>query len=222
MSKILFDIETAGQDFETLDTVSQEYFLRFAKDEAEKEEIKNSLSFYPVTAQIVAIGMMDVETGKSFVFFQNGGSKEKFEEGPVTYVSATEKEILAHFWKLIEKATTFITFNGRVFDCPFIMLRSAMHKVRASKNLMPYRYSQSPHVDLYDQLTFFEAMRKRFSLEMWCKAFGIKSPKQEGIKGVQVKEFFDKGRYKDIARYCARDLEATKELYLYWENYLKF
>jgi hypothetical protein len=57
---------------------------------------------------------------------------------------------------------------------------------------------------------------------MWCKAFRIKSPKEDGIKGLQVKEFFDKGQYKDIARYCARDLEATKELYLYWENYLKF
>ncbi|MCX5681961.1 MAG: ribonuclease H-like domain-containing protein, partial [Candidatus Omnitrophica bacterium] len=179
-------------------------------------------SFYPVTAQIVAIGMMDVETGKSFVFFQNGDNKEKFEEGPVTYVPGTEKEILVHFWKMIEKATTFITFNGRVFDCPFIMLRSAMHKVRATKNLMPYRYGQSPHVDLYDQLTFFEAMRRRFSLDMWCKAFGIKSSKEDGITGLQVKEFFDKGLYKDIARYCARDLEATKELYFYWENYLKF
>lgn len=222
MSKILFDIETAGCDFDALDETSKEYFLRYAKDDKEKEDVRNSMSFYPVTAQVVTIGMMDVETGKSFVFFQNGGVKEKFEEGPVTYVAGTEKEILGHFWKLIEKASVFITFNGRTFDCPFIMLRSAINNVRATKNLMPYRYDAKLHVDLCDQLTFYDAMRRKFSLEMWCKAFGIKSSKEGGIKGVQVKEFFDKGKYKDIARYCARDLDATKELYLYWEDYLKF
>ena len=56
MSKILFDIETAGQDFETLDEASKEYFLRFAKDEAEKEGIKrlviDSLSTLLINAPI--------------------------------------------------------------------------------------------------------------------------------------------------------------------------
>ena len=222
MSKIVFDIETVGQDFDSLDEASKEYFLKFADTDQKIEDVKNSMSFYPVTAQIVTIGMLDVETNKSFVFFQNGGVKEKFQEGDITYLSGDEKEILGHFWKLMERANTFITFNGRVFDGPIIMLRSAMNNVRATKNLVPYRYDAKIHVDLCDQLTFYDAMRRRFSLDMWCKAFGIKSPKEGGITGLEVKEFYGKGLYKDIARYCARDLQATKELYLYWENYLKF
>ncbi len=222
MSKIVFDIETVGADFDALEETSRAYFLKFADTEQKIEDVKNSMSFYPVTAQVVTIGMLDIETNKSFVFFQNGGTKEKFQEGDVTYVSGSEKEILGHFWHLMEKASVFITFNGRTFDCPFLMLRSAMNKVRATKNLVPYRYDAKLHVDLCDQLTFYDAMRRRFSLDMWCKAFDIKSPKEGGITGLQVKDFYAKGLYKDIARYCGRDLQATKELYLYWENYLKF
>ncbi|MDP8266068.1 MAG: ribonuclease H-like domain-containing protein [Candidatus Aceula meridiana] len=222
MSKIVFDIETVGVDFEDLDEGSQEYFLRFADTPQKQEDAKNSLSFYPVTAQVVTIGMLDVDTDKAFVFFQNNGKQEKFTEGNATYVSGDEKEILINFWKLIGKADTFITFNGRMFDCPFIMLRSAINSVRATKDLMPYRYGKGPHVDLYDQLTFYGAATRKFSLDMWCKAFSIKSPKAEGITGLQVKGLFKEGKYADIAKYCARDLKATKQLYFYWESFLKF
>jgi len=60
LGKVIFDVETVGQNFETLDEISQEYFLKFAETEEEKEEAKNSLSFYPVTAQIITIGMLEV------------------------------------------------------------------------------------------------------------------------------------------------------------------
>ncbi len=33
MPKIVFDIETVGQDFELLDETSKEYFLKFAETE---------------------------------------------------------------------------------------------------------------------------------------------------------------------------------------------
>ena len=59
MARIIFDIETAGRDFKSLDIPTQEYLLRFAETEEEKEEVRDSLSFYPQTAEIVAIGMLD-------------------------------------------------------------------------------------------------------------------------------------------------------------------
>jgi len=223
MSKIVFDIETVGQDFDLLDADSKEYFLKFAETEKEKEDAKNSLSFYPLTAQIVTIALLEAEGTKGFVYYQNGNGKpEKFTEGDVVYVSGTEKEVLENFWAQMKKHSQFVTFNGRVFDCPFIMLRSAINKIKAPKNLVPYRYSHAAHIDLQDQMTFYDAMRRRFSLDMWCKAFGIESPKQEGITGLQVKGLYKEGRYKDIARYCMRDVVATKELFWYWEKYLQF
>lgn len=239
MPKVIFDVETVGQDFESLDDKSQEYFLKYAKTDTEKAEIKDSLSFYPLTAQIVAIGMLEVESDKGWVYFQNKDEKAKkftplekavreqssltgFAEGKVEFLPGDERFILENFWLQMKKFTTFITYNGRVFDCPFIMLRSAILKIKPSKNIMPYRYGHSVHVDLQDQLTFYYAMNKRFSLHMWCKAFGIKSPKENGMTGLQVKEYFKQGKYPEIARYCAGDLQATKELYHYWEKYLKF
>ncbi|MFH1360430.1 MAG: ribonuclease H-like domain-containing protein [Candidatus Omnitrophota bacterium] len=223
MSGIIFDVETVGQDFELLDETSKEYFLKYAETDQKKDEAKNSLAFYPLTAQIITIGMLEADTRKGFVYYQNGQAKpEKFTEGEVVYISGSEREILTNFWSQMKQYAQFITFNGRTFDCPFIMIRSAIQNIKASKNLMPYRYGHNMHVDLADQLTFYDAMRRKFSLHMWCKAFGIKSPKDEGITGLQVKDFYREGRYKDIARYCLRDIEATKKLYLYWDKYIKF
>jgi hypothetical protein len=221
MTKIVFDIETVGKDFGLLDEASQEYFLRFAGTEQEVEDAKNSLSFYPVTAEVVAVGMLEVESGKGCVFFQDT-EKKKFQEGDVTFVTGDEKQILQDFWGEMKKYPQFVTFSGRIFDCPFLMLRSAMNHIPISRNLMPYRYSHAQHVDLADQLTFYDAVRRKFSLDMWCKAFGIRSPKQDGVTGLDVRNLFKEGRYEDIARYCLRDVQATKELYQYWEKYLRF
>src|SRR3989338_5748886 len=183
----------------------------------------NSLSFYPLAAQVVAIGMLEVETDTGVVYFQNGGGKpETFEEDGVKYVSGSEKELIAHFWNQMKKYAQFVTFSGRIFDCPFKLIRSAIHHIKPSRNLMPYRYAHDQHVDLADQLCFYDAMRRKFSLHMWCNAFGIKSPKDEGVTGLQVKGLYKDGKYHDIARYCFRDIRSTKELFLYWEKYLKF
>jgi len=223
VAKIVFDIETAGQDFELLDEISKEYFLKFAETDQEKEDAKNSLSFFPLTAQIITIGMLEVESEKGFVYFQNGEQPaQRLTEGAVTFISGSEKEILHHFWNQLKNYTHFITFNGRTFDCPFVMLRSAIHGIRGNKNLMPYRYAISPHVDLADQLSFYDALKRKFSLHMWCNAFGIQSPKEEGMTGLQVKDFYKAGRYFEIARYCLGDIRATKKLFQYWDQYLKF
>jgi hypothetical protein len=222
MSRVIFDIETVGKDFESLGRQIQEYLLRYAETEGEKEEIKDRLSFYPLTGEIVTIGLLDPDTQKGKVFFQNVGDPLlPFEEDNVFYETGTEKEILEKFWTVIKGYDQFITFNGRSFDCPFILVRSAVHRIRPRRDLMPNRYNDT-HIDLLEQLTFYGASRRRFSLDMWCRTFGIKSPKEGGITGDEVKELFKAGRHLDIARYCMGDLRATKELLYYWENYIKF
>jgi len=222
MNRIIFDIETVGKDFEFLDKATQEYLLRYAGTEDEKTEVKDRLSFYPQTAEIVTIGMLDPDTGKGFAFFQTGGDPLlPFEEDNVRYETGTEKEIIEKFWSVIKTCNQFITFNGRGFDCPFILIRSAVHKIKPTKDLMPNRYTGS-HLDLFDQLTFYGASRRRFNLDMWCRTFGIRSPKEDGITGYEVKDLFKAGRHLDIARYCVGDLRATGELLTYWERYIRF
>ncbi|HMK43584.1 MAG TPA: ribonuclease H-like domain-containing protein [Dissulfurispiraceae bacterium] len=221
MKRIVFDIETVGVAFETLDTAQQEYLLRYAETDEEAGKVRESLSFYPNTAEIVTIGMLDADTNRGAVYFQTPGDMLlPFEDDGVVYECGTEAEILQKFWKLIATGGQFVTFNGRTFDCPFLLIRSAVHRIKPTRDLMPNRY-YATHIDLCDQLTFYGAVRRRFSLDMWCRTFGIKSSKEEGISGADVKDLFCTGRHIDIARYCARDLRATRELFLVWEQYLK-
>lgn len=222
MGRILFDIETAGKDFDSLDKPVQDYLLRWADTEEEKKEVKEGLSLLPLTSEIIAIGMLNPDTGRGTVLFQNNAEPVlPFEEDGLTYESGTEEEILRKFWSVIRNYDRFITFNGRCFDCPFVMVRSAVHRIKPLKDLMPNRYADI-HIDLLDQLTFYGAFRRKFSLDMWCRAFGISSPKACGITGNDVKELYRSGKYLEIARYCAGDILATAELLSVWENYIRF
>jgi len=220
MPKLIFDIETVGADFNGLDTQSQEYLIGHARTSEEAEEVKNNLSFSPLTGQIVAIGILNPDTNKGAVYFQAPGwDKKTSDEDGVQYFPVTEKEILEKFWEIIQHYDQFITFNGRSFDCPYIMVRSAILNVKPSKNMMPYRYGDE-HIDLYDRLGFFGAVRRPMSLHMWCQAFGIKSPKSDGVTGSDVARLFKEAKYMEIARYCFGDLRATAQLHDYWSKYI--
>ena len=176
----------------------------------------------PVSGKIVAIAMVDVTSDEGVVFFQStDGTQGRFREGNGEYIVCSEKEILEKFWKAMNDCNQFITYNGRGFDCPYIMIRSAALKIKPTKDLMPYRYDTKTHVDLYDQLTCYGAMRRHFSLHMVSRTFGIKSPKEEGISGAMVNDLFQAQKTTDIAKYCLRDVRATKQVYLTWEKYIK-
>ena len=77
------------------------------------------------------------------------------------------------------------------------------------------------HIDLFDQLTFYGATRRKGGLHLWCRAFGITSPKAPRSDGGRRGPAFQGKKYKEIARYNVGDLIATKELYDYWKNYIK-
>jgi 3'-5' exonuclease len=217
-NKIIFDIETVGVEFDSLDATSQEYLIKGARTPEEAESLKDSLSFSPLTGQIITIALFDPDANKGVVYFQAPGV-DPFEEDGVKYVPCTEKEILENFWRAIGHYRQFVTFNGRSFDCPYIMVRSAVLEVAPSKNLMPNRYYDE-HIDLYDRLGFFGAVRRTMSLHMWCQAFGIKSSKDGGISGHEVAKYYKEGKHLDIARYCFDDVRATNQVYQRWEEFI--
>jgi len=220
MSRVVLDIETLGHPFDSFDSVQQEYLLKFASTEEERADVIQKLSLHPFTAQIIAIGMLNPDTDRGKVLFQSGNSSETFSaDGKVQYISGSEAEIVQSFWEDIPKYNQFITFNGRGFDCPFLLLRSAILGIKPTRNLMPYRFDSSGHCDLLEQLTFYGATRK-FSLDFMCKAFGIESPKSHCVTGLDLGRLFSEGRFQEIAEYCLGDLRATAELYRRWNDYL--
>lgn len=235
-NKLIIDIETVGEDFNSLDKSTQEVLTYWIKKESESEEeykvsleeLKNRLGFSPLTAGIVALGVLDYYKNEGVVYFQAPGKKikENSEEG-ITFKQTSEKELLEKFWEGAKKYQYFITFNGRAFDIPFLMVRSAIHGIRPSKDLMRgrYLYQQNPeaiHIDLFDQLTFYGALRRKGGLHLWARAFGIKSPKDGGVTGDDVGRLFAEEKFLEIAKYNTKDLRATRELYEKWETYLSF
>lgn len=233
MPKLVIDIETIGENFDLMDEVTKNGLTKWVKMEygegtPEYEnalaQLKDGMGFSPLTGQIVAIGMLDVEKDKGAVYYQSPGKKEKdFEKNGIMFRAMDERTMLENFWKGMNNYNQVITYNGRAFDIPFINIRSAVHKIRPSMNLMPYRYANdTTHLDLYDQLTYYGATRRKGTLHMFCRAFGVNSPKANGIDGDDVAQLFREKKYKDIAQYNMDDIRATKELYLYWERFLKF
>jgi 3'-5' exonuclease len=220
MSHVVLDIETLGFPFESFDETQQKYLLKFAETDADRAETIQKLNLYPTTAQIIAIGMLNPETNHGKILFQSDEKLDYYSDDKlVHFKSGIEKEIVEQFWLDIGHYDQFVTFNGRAFDCPFLMMRSAILQVQPTRNLMPYRYDASIHCDLLEQFTFYGALRK-FNLDFYCKSFGVESPKMHGITGLDMKQLTDEKRFQEIAEYNLRDLQATAELFRRWEKFL--
>ena len=132
----------------------------------------------------------------------------------VKFKAMSEKEMLERFWEGAKNYDQFITFNGRSFDVPFLMVRSAVNGVRPSVFLMGYRYDKnSNHIDLMDKLSFQGAVRKKPNLHLVARAFGVKSPKESGITGEDVGRLFKEGKYLEIAKYNVGDLKAKGKFF---------
>jgi len=233
MKRIAFDIETVGENFDNIDEITKDVLthslVRDDGDESDKErllrDLKDGLGFSPLTGQVVAVGVMDIDSQKGGVYFQSPEKPhERVEEDGITFEAMTEEKILKKFWEIAEHANVFVTFNGRAFDVPFLIVKSAVHGIKPTVNLMQNRYlsyqnSGAVHVDLFDQFSFYGAVRRKGGMHLWCRAFGIKSPKEDGVNGDDVARLFEEGKFLDIAKYNVGDIRATKELFHIWEKY---
>ncbi len=212
------DIETVGFDWDELHPEVQDYLMRRARDDDERSRVKDQLGLHPGTGRVVAIALWRPYEDRGGVLVEDPAATAPrwapFPEagaGALIY-RGSERDILTEFWRYVSQhAGTLITFNGRSFDGPFLMIRSAILGVVPTRNLVPYRYSFQDHCDLAEVLSFYGA-RQRNSFLFWCHQFGIPSPKQ-AMDGAEVGEAYRQGRIDDIARYCLADARATAELY---------
>lgn len=236
MSTLVFDIETSALPVEDFDEVQQEYLFRDAnrfnteeEREARRLELRQQMNLWPLTAQVVCVAMVNIDSGGGQVLYQadDVGVEATEGEAKVRFVPCPDEgELLSAFWSAAERFERVVTFNGRGFDVPFLYLRSAVLNVAISrKDWLGYRFQTEPHCDLAEQLTFYgvsgrEGAAKRFNLDFYCKAFGVASPKSAGVTGMDVSRLMTEGRYQEIAAYCLRDVEATAQLYQIWQQRL--
>jgi len=210
---IALDIETVGREWDMLAPEVRAYLLERERDESRRAEVPQRLALHPGTGRVVMIGVWYIDEERGRVLAEGASAEWAVLDDRAQMLQGTEDAILREFWGLVREVGTIVTFNGRSFDGPYLMIRSAILGVEPSRNLVPYRYSFQDHCDLVDVLSFWGARNASGSLDFWCRQFGIPSPKEE-VRGASVGDLFRDERLRDLARYCLGDARATAQLYL--------
>ena len=213
MTRVIVDIETVPLEWEDLDEEERHYLLKHAKTEEEQTEVVDKLGLSAFTGRVVAIAMLNPDSGRGIVLSEGlaGEGSAWAHEGGSEFWTGNEVEILERFWDLIKRYDQMITFNGRGFDAPFLIIRSLILGVPISRNLLPNRYRTTDHFDLCDVLSFF-GLTRRYSLDFICRRIGV-GPAKTRMAGHEVAQAYRDGRMEEIAQYCLRDVEATARLF---------
>jgi 3'-5' exonuclease len=127
-----------------------------------------------------------------------------------------EGGMLADFAEFMAKwEPTLVTWNGRGFDLPVLMLRSLRYGVSAPwyyrNRDYRYRYSSEGHLDLCDVLADHGATRMT-SLHGAARLIGL--PGKDGVDGSQVEALFRTGQLEALRGYCLSDVAQTAFLFL--------
>ena len=215
MATIAFDIEVAGFPWEEVDEITRGYLLARARTPEEREAVSERTALYPGLGKVIAIGMWLVEEQRGMLLLEGETcAPHDWEKVPHSKIQrGSELQLLEAFWQLVNRrGLRLVSYNGRGYDGPTLMIRSAQLGVRPSINLLPYRYDVSSHCDLMEIFTFHGGVRERLSLDYWCRRFDVESPKGS-IDGSQVARAYRQGKIDDIGEYCLRDVRATAQLY---------
>lgn len=109
---------------------------------------------------------------------------------------------------------SLVTFNGRGFDLPVLLLAAQKLRYFAAPALLAAasepRYESVLHYDLADRISGFGAARGA-SLELLCRELDI--PAKLDTHGDEVADLYQQGRIDEIAAYCETDVAATLMLF---------
>lgn len=162
-------------------------------------ERNDKLALDPDCCRVVAFGWVLVGSNNPTVHL----AKDEFEE----------REGLKLLWDAYaavpgQQETRFVTFYGRSFDLPVLLRRSMYLGVKAPKlNLDRYR---SPHIDVWDELTFKGALRTAHSLKFYAKRLGIGT--LDKVDGADIGKLVAAGDWDAVHAHCLSDIGLTHAL----------
>lgn len=206
MRKIFLDIETLPPDRETseatvnLESCDDKDFRKLAL-KAEK-------------GRILTIGVIIEENGvvTHQGLFGRDRATGKFH--------VDEVRTLRCFWNLIgnvkENNDLFIGHNILDFDLPFLIKRSIINRIKPPQ-ISFRRYQKNL---IYDTMWEWSLWAHRISLNDVAEAIGVQSSKTGDIDGSQIYDYYQAGRHEEIALYCMRDVECTREVF-YCINFME-
>lgn len=194
-------------DAETIPPDRDEPTLRH-KLEGLPEEPYRKLALDGLYARILCLGLVIEQAGR--VIHRGVLGRDR----ATRLFHLDEGRTLRAFWRLLDgfdsRRDLLVGFNLLDFDLPLLCQRSILLGVKPSFEICFARFRSAP---VYDVMWQWECWRKKRSLDELARAFGISSPKDQGIDGSQVYDFYLAGRHEEIASYCLRDVEATRALY---------
>ena len=127
-----------------------------------------------------------------------------------------ERALLEDFSRFVGRARpVLVTYNGRSFDLPVIVMRSLCHAIALPwyyrDRDVRYRYSAEGHLDLCDWLAEHGAARAG-KLDAIARLIGL--PGKTGVDGSQVEGLYRAGQLASIESYCLGDVAQTALLFL--------
>lgn len=182
---------------------------------------KTSSSFLPLPFhKIISLSALICDDFGNFI--KIGNYAQKID-------SKDEKEILNEFISYLNKNNPkLVSFNGRAFDLPLIMIRAMKYNLSANsyfeqdnqilnKNKWDNyrtRYSENFHIDLLDSLSSFGVARN-IRLDVICKMLNL--PGKFDVNGDDVFKLYYEGEFNKIDEYCQSDVLNTYWLFLKYQ-----
>lgn len=177
---------------------------------------KSGSSFLPVNFhKIVAISVVFADEFGRFI--------------RVAQIPGDEKEMIKNFFMIIEKNMRLVSFNGRGFDLPMMMIRAMRYNLSIPsyfevenlalgkdkwKGNYTSRYDGKFHLDLMDHISSFNAVRG-INLNALCLSLNL--PGKFDTHGDEVMELFYNDELEKIQIYCQSDVLNTYLLFLKYE-----
>lgn len=184
MNHLVIDIETVPL------TIKDEYIKEYLMD---KKIDKESRSLHPLYSKIVCI----VVKGKEEIV-----------------LTGEEKDILIRFWEIVKEYDFFVTHNGYGYDIPFIIVRSALNKIKYSSKIQLNRYNMN-NSNHFDTMLFFnQGVFFNVRLDVIARSIGI-DVGESRFSGREVSRLYDEGKIDEIIKHCKEDVEITEKVYLY-------
>ena len=146
-----------------------------------------------------------------------------------TISGESEKQKIAEFIKFInEHNPRLVSYNGRGFDLPMLMIRAMRYNIDASEYFNTNdrnsgkdkwcnyrsRYDGVFHLDLLDHISDFKAV-SGLKLDLLCASLNL--PGKYDVHGDEVMSLYYKGEQTKIDEYCESDTLNTYWLFLKYE-----
>lgn len=179
-----------------------------------EQPIDQFVATSPVLARVVTVGIIDAATGARSVIYDASLVDVTPIDGVRCQPAGGEAGVLTAAHVALSPATSIVTFNGRRFDVPLLLLRAMRHRVQAAGVLhraaWQKPWSEAPHVDMLARLTFGGATSAH-PLAAYGIGLEAGNPKVGGDGG-SVADMVQARNGTDLARYCLGDVETTLNL----------